>query len=129
MKRYACNICDFKSYFQANVRMHHHSKHKGQELKVTYIDCAPCQQKVTHLRHKNPKNQKTKKKNLNPIKVGKHHQTLEVEKVLNDQVKKETMNANFVKWKGLKSLVENHDHDIKSEQYSICQPHQDIQEQ
>ena len=52
--RYACSSCDYKSYFDHNVKKHQHVNHKGQQVKVIARNCTFCQENVEHEKHFNP---------------------------------------------------------------------------
>ena len=52
--RYACNSCDYKSYFDQSLKTHQRINHKGQQVKVIAINCTSCQQNVEHEKHYNP---------------------------------------------------------------------------
>ena len=52
--RYACNSCDYKSYFDHHVKTHQRINHKGQQVKMIAINCTFCQKNVEHEKHFNP---------------------------------------------------------------------------
>ena len=71
LKRYACNVCDYKSFYDHNVKIHQENNHKGQQIEVVYIQCKFCQQNVEHIEHDFTK----KNKDLNTRTHRKNYKT------------------------------------------------------
>ena len=56
LMKYACNLCDFKSYFKYSVEAHLNSKihiHSEEPKKIIRIGCTLCEQDVLHEVHSN----------------------------------------------------------------------------
>ena len=76
LKRYACNSCDYKSYYEKDVMSHIISQHKNlNSVKSQKLDCSECMSNTDHNQHRKSK------KTLFACKVCKY----------------ETRNSNFLK--------------------------------
>jgi len=61
-KKYACNLCDFKSFDKRNVTSHqdsNHHKQNTQSMKILRIGCSLCDQNIEHENHTNSRKQKS----------------------------------------------------------------------
>ena len=52
--KYACNLCDYKSYHHFHVKFHQNSKiHKNQPMRILRIGCTLCDENLEHIKHSN----------------------------------------------------------------------------
>ena len=71
MKRYYCNICDYKSYYGQHVESHQKHNHQGEEMKVLKLGCSFCEQNTEHDKHQGTGSQESLKCDgwLGPITI------------------------------------------------------------
>ena len=52
MKKYGCNLCDYKTYYIQHIKVHQKGKlHQNQSSKIVHILCQMCEDNVEHTDH------------------------------------------------------------------------------
>ena len=71
--KYACSLCEYKSFYKPHVERHQNRKHANSNKKVLRIGCTFCEQNIDHSIHSNSQEKPPKTNSQGKPKKTKSH--------------------------------------------------------